>query len=212
MIDIGLTRVSRVLCLGAHSDDIEIGCGGTVLKIIRHNPKVEIFWQVFSAEGKRKREARQSAREFLGGTNVRGIGIDKFRESYFPNQWASVKDTFEALKQRFNPDLILTHYRHDRHQDHAVISDLTWNTFRDHFILEYEIPKYDGDLGQPNVFVALPEDICNQKISTILRHFQTQASRHWFTQESFLGILRIRGIESATRYAEAYYCRKLILL
>ena len=140
----------RVLCLGAHSDDIEIGCGGTLLRLIAANPSIEIQWHVFSSSGPRRKEARASAAEFLRGVKKRQVVTYQFRESYFPIEWAKIKDEFERIKSGFDPDLILTHWRDERHQDHRVLSDLGWNTFRNHTILEYEIPKYDGDLGQPN--------------------------------------------------------------
>ena len=211
MIDGKLSSVKKVLCLGAHSDDIEIGCGGTILKLIRERPGIEFHWLVFSASTERRREARKSAGEFLKGATEPRIQVANFRESYFPDQWASIKDALEALKKKFEPHLVFTHFRDDRHQDHRVISDLAWNTFRNHLILEYEIPKYDGDLGHPNVFVPLSEQLCNAKVSAILRHFATQASKHWFTKDTFMSMLRIRGVECAASHAEAFYCRKMTL-
>jgi LmbE family N-acetylglucosaminyl deacetylase len=205
------TGVKKVLCLGAHSDDIEIGCGGTLLKLIQQLPELEFYWFVFSAKGLRSTEARRSAREFLRGAKQSRIQLRDFRESYFPSQWAAIKEAFEELKVRFEPDLIFTHHRDDRHQDHSILSDLTWNSFRHHLILEYEIPKYDGDLGQPNLFVPLDEKICQAKISALLRNFKSQTSKHWFTTDTLSGMLRIRGVECAAGNAEAFYCRKLIL-
>lgn len=206
-----LSGVKKVLCLGAHSDDIEIGHGGTILKLIRECPGIEVFWFVFSGTGERRQEACLSAREFLQGAKVGGIQVADFRESYFPDQWASIKDAFEEVKKQFDPDLIFTHCRSDRHQDHVVISNLAWNTFRNHLILEYEVPKYDGDLGHPNVFVPLDEDLCHAKVGAILRNFPTQASRQWFAGDTFMSMLRIRGIECAAGHAEAFYCRKMVL-
>lgn len=206
-------RVRRVLCLGAHSDDIEIGCGGTVRRIIQAFPRVEFRWEVFAAPGPRAREAKRSAEAFLKGARKAGVHVRRFRESYFPHDWADIKDVFERIKTEFEPDVVFTHWRDDRHQDHRVLSDLAWNTFRDHAILEYEIPKYDGDLGNPNVYVALDESLARQKVSGILRHFPTQAGRHWFTEDTFMALLRLRGLEcgSRTHYAEAFYGRKLVV-
>lgn len=206
-------QLKRVLCLGAHSDDIEIGCGGTLLKWASINPDLKVFWVVFSGNEKRRQETRKSAREFLRGVKDPVIQTESFRDSFFPMHWAEVKETFEAIKRKCDPDLVFTHYRDDRHQDHRVLSDLAWNTFRRHLILEYEIIKYDGDLGQPNVYVELEEKFCKKKVATILKHFQTQGNKHWFTEDTFLSMMRLRGIECAarTRFAEAFYGRKIRL-
>jgi LmbE family N-acetylglucosaminyl deacetylase len=213
MFQLNVATVQRVLCLGAHSDDLEIGCGGTLRRTIQEIPRVEIRWHVFSASGQRRCEAERSAKEFLRGGKDAQIHIGDFRESYFPEQWAAIKDVFETTKREFEPDVIFTHWRDDRHQDHRVLSDLAWNTFRNHTILEYEIPKYDGDFGNPNLYVALDEAVCREKVAAILRHFQTQNERHWFTEDTFLALLRIRGIECGprTHYAEAFYARKLVV-
>jgi len=204
----------RVLCLGAHPDDIEIGCGGTILNLVKANPATEFYWVVVSGNTSRRAEARSSAKAFLQGARVKRARTERFRESYFPSQWAAVKDCFESIRKEFDPDLVLTHYREDRHQDHRVLSDLAWNTFRDHLILEYEILKYDGDLGTPNLYIPLSKEIARRKISLLTKHFRSQARKHWFTQEAFLSLMRIRGIECAARecYAEAYYGRKLSVL
>jgi len=203
----------RVLCLGAHSDDIEIGCGGTLLKLIRENPKLEVRWVVFCGSTARQKEARRSARQFLRGAKQAVIETHSFRESFFPVEWAGIKEAFERIKKEFDPDLVFTHYRDDRHQDHRVLSDLAWNTFRHHLILEYEIIKYDGDVGQPNVFVELDAALARRKVSAILKYFQTQGNKHWFTADTFLSMMRIRGIECASPalYAEAFYGRKITL-
>jgi LmbE family N-acetylglucosaminyl deacetylase len=213
MISCKLDAVKRVLCLGAHSDDIEIGCGGTVLELLRRQPGLEFYWVVFSADARRSREARASARTFLRGARVKGIRTRAFRESYFPQDWPGIKDLCEKLKQEFQPDLVFTHCREDRHQDHRVLSDLAWNTFRHHLILEYEIPKYDGDLGNPNFYVRLDEELAQRKVDHLCAFFQTQGNKHWFTPDTFLALMRLRGIEcaSATKFAEAFYCRKLVL-
>lgn len=203
----------RVLCLGAHSDDIEIGCGGTILKLIENYPDMEFYWVVFSANQQRAQEVSESADIFLRHAKEKSIVIKNFRDGFFPYIGLEIKEYFEQLKQEFSPDLILTHYRNDLHQDHRLISELTWNTFRDHLILEYEIPKYDGDLGCPNFFVHLSETTCRRKIKHILDSFKTQAENQWFSEQTFLAILRLRGIESNApdKYAEAFYCRKMVL-
>lgn len=203
----------KVLCLGAHADDIEIGCGGTILKLIQSHANTDFYWVVFGAGGPREVEATKSANRFLKGVDRKKIIIKLFRDGFFPFQGYQIKELFEAMKLEFKPDLIFTHYRHDLHQDHRLISDLTWNTFRDHFILEYEIPKYDGDLGSPNLFVHLDETTCRRKVRSILELFRTQAEKHWFTEDTFFSLMRIRGLESASRgkYAEGYYCRKSVV-
>lgn len=213
MASLQLEGVKKVLCLGAHSDDIEIGCGATILRLIREQPGLEIYWLVFSARGIRAREAKASAGEFLHGVRARRIRTLTCRESYFPDEWSGIKDTFEQVKRSFQPDLVLTQYRNDRHQDHRVLSDLAWNTFRNHLVLEYEIPKYDGDLGLPNLYVPVPRELCERKISVLLRHFQSQTTKHWFTADTFWAFMRLRGIEcaSSSGFAEAFYGRKLWL-
>jgi LmbE family N-acetylglucosaminyl deacetylase len=202
-----------ILCLGAHSDDIEIGCGGTILKLINAYPAANMTWIVFSAKDTRIKEAKASAISFLVGAQERRIIVKDFRDGFFPYIGADIKQFFEGLKREVEPDLIFTHYRDDRHQDHRVISDLTWNTFRDHLILEYEIPKYDGDFGTPNFFTHLDKETSERKVEKLLTHFQTQANKHWFTAETFFAVLRLRGIESRApeSYAEAFYYRKIIL-
>jgi LmbE family N-acetylglucosaminyl deacetylase len=203
----------RILCLGAHCDDIEIGCGGTILKLIETYPNAIFYWVVFSSGEVRAQEALTSAKLFLQDANVADIVIKDFRNSFFPFVGAEIKEYFEELKRAFTPDVVLTHYRQDAHQDHRLISDLTWNSFRDHLVLEYEIPKYDGDIGNPNFFVHLDESICQRKIQTTLDVFETQKSRPWFTADTFQAILRLRGVESnaSSKYAEAFYCRKVVM-
>lgn len=203
----------RVLCIGAHSDDIEIGCGGTILKLIESHNNIVFYWVVFSAAQQRTREAFESANNFLRHAKDKNIVIKNFRDSFFPYIGIEIKEYFEQLRQEFPPDLVFTHYRNDLHQDHRLISELTWNTFRNHMILEYEIPKYDGDLGSPNFFVHLNESLCNRKIQYIINNFKTQNESHWFAEETLLSILRLRGIESnaPSKYAEAFYCRKIVL-
>jgi len=202
----------RVLCVGAHSDDIEIGCGATILSLLSATRTVDVTWVVFSGGADRAREARRSARLFLRGAHRTTIALKKFRDGFFPQDFAAIKQEFERLKP-VAPDLVFTHYRDDRHQDHRVVSDLTWNTFRDHCVLEYEIPKYDGDLGQPNCFVPVSTGARDLKIKYLLDAFSTQRDKHWFTAETFSGLMRLRGMEcrSQTGYAEAFYGRKLTM-
>jgi LmbE family N-acetylglucosaminyl deacetylase len=212
MIELPLDDVRTILCLGAHSDDIEIGCGATLLKLTRDHPNLTVWWVVFSAEGGRSREARTSARAFLGNAARSKVLVKNFRGSFFPYQGAAIKRAFEEIKKAVQPDVVFTHYRDDRHQDHRTLSDLAWNTWRNHLILEYEIPKYDGDLGTPNFFVRLDEEVCRAKARYLCRFFQTQANKHWFSEDTFLSLMRVRGIECAspTKYAEAFYCRKCV--
>jgi LmbE family N-acetylglucosaminyl deacetylase len=204
----------RVLALGSHSDDIEIGCGATLLALTRALPEVEVTWVVLGAEGEREREARASAEAFMDAATRSEFVVHGFRDGFFPYVGGEVKDVFEELKSRLDPDLILTHARHDLHQDHRLVCELTWNTWRDHLILEYEIPKYDGDLGTPNVFVPVSEDVAQEKVRLVLDGFESQAAKHWFDEQLFLGLMRVRGMEgrSPSGYAEAFTCRKLSLL
>jgi LmbE family N-acetylglucosaminyl deacetylase len=205
-----LPRVERVLAVGCHADDIEIGCGGTLLTLTRANPEIHVTWVVLAARGERAREAESSAEAFLAATPHREIRVLGHRESFLPYEGTAVKESFEELKET-RPDLVLTHTRNDLHQDHRLACELTWNTFRDHLVLEYEIPKYDGDLGTPNAFVPLDEEVVAVKLRLLHEHFPSQHSRHWFEDEVFLGLMRLRGMETATRYAEAFVCRKLLL-
>ncbi len=200
----------RVLVVGCHSDDIEIGCGGMLLTLTRSVPDLHVTWVVLSAENVRAEEARTSAASFLADASSSDVRVLGYRESFLPYQGGDVKEVFEGLKDAA-PDLIFTHGREDLHQDHRLASELTWNTFRNHLILEYEIPKYDGDLGTPNVFVPLDPAVVADKDRLLHEHFPSQAGRHWFDEELFRGLMRLRGMESATRYAEAFMCRKLLL-
>jgi LmbE family N-acetylglucosaminyl deacetylase len=204
-------RPPRLLFLGAHADDIEIGCGGTVLELLRRHPDAEVHWAVFSAAGSRRDEAETAARRFLAGASKTTITIHDFRDGFLPYVGADVKEAFEALKAAFAPDVVFTHYRDDLHQDHRLINELTGNTFRDHLVLEYEIPKFDGDLGVPNAFAPITRATCNEKIAAILESYATQRDKFWFTEETFLSILRLRGIEAraASGYAEAFHARKV---
>lgn len=201
----------KILCLGAHPDDIEIGCGGTVLRLCRENADVEAYWAVFSASRVRQAEAIESAHLFLHDAKEKHVVVHDYRDAFFPHLSADIKESFESIKLSFSPDIIFTHYRSDLHQDHRFISELTWNTFRNHLILEYEIIKYDGDLGNPGFFVYLDESICRQKAEYLCACFESQASKQWFSSDVFLSLLRLRGVESNApdRYSEAFYSRKL---
>ncbi len=211
-IQLGQRRLN-ILCIGAHADDIEIGCGGTILKLLQTHPGSHVVWVVLTARGDRKKEAVKSAATFLRGAGTTQVVTKSFKESYLPYQGKEVKKYFDTLPSAVDPDLIFTHYRHDLHQDHRAVCELTWNTYRRHQILEYEIPKYDGDLGQPNLYVPLTDDISREKVRLLMEEFATQRSKRWFTEDTFYGLLRIRGIESPkpTRYAEAFYARKVVL-
>ena len=203
----------HLLVIGAHSDDIEIGCGGTVLTMLHENPELEVTWVVLSADGVRQREANMGADRFLENSKHKSVVIGSFRDGYFPSEWEAIKSFFERLKADIEPDLIFTHMRNDLHQDHRVVSELTWNTFRDHLILEYEILKYDGDLGAPNVFVPLSEDVVEKKLEIIRECFPSQHGKRWFSRDTFAAMLRVRGVESnaSDGAAESFYGRKLVL-
>jgi LmbE family N-acetylglucosaminyl deacetylase len=203
----------KILCLGAHSDDIEIGCGGAILHLLRTRKDLEFYWVVFSSGAGREREAYRSADLFLKRAAKKTVVVKDFRGSFFPFIGAEIKDFFELLKDSFVPDLIFTHTSHDRHQDHRAINEFTWNTWRNHFILEYEIPKYDADLGSPNFFIPFDRKIRDRKIKYLMDCFKTQLDKQWFTPDTFQGLMRIRGIESnaSGKFAEAFYARKTLL-
>jgi len=202
-----------VLCLGAHSDDIEIGAGGTLLSWLEEGIRLDVQWCVLSGGGEREREAKASASEFLAAADDRKIEVMNFRDGFFPEQGDQIKLWFEALKNRANPDVILTHRRDDAHQDHRQVARLAWNTFRDHLILEYEIPKWDGDIGQPNLYMPISATVIQRKVDLLVSHFGSQRSKQWFDAETFLGLARLRGMEcrAGERYAEAFIARKLAL-
>lgn len=209
---ISAADVRRVLCLGAHCDDIEIGCGGTILRLTQERPGLEVLWVVFSSTAVRAQEAKRAAELFLAGAAVWEVVIRDYRDGFLPYLGSEVKQYVETLKS-FQPDVILTHTLEDRHQDHRVIGELTWNTFRDHLILEYEVVKYDGDFGRPNVYVPLTEDLARRKAQSIVDVFGSQERRDWFRADTFLSVARLRGIEcrSESGYAEAFVARKLVL-
>ena len=203
-----------VLCLGAHSDDIEIGAGATLLSMQERGVRLDVQWCVLSGVGEREKEARASASDFLAAAESSQIEVMSFRDGLFPEQGDAIKSWFTALKERVRPDLILTHRKGDAHQDHQHVCRLTWNTFRDHCILEYEIPKWDGDMGQPNLYVPISASALRRKIDLLVAHFGSQRSKHWFDSETFLALARLRGMEcrAPELYAEAFFGRKMALV
>ena len=203
----------RFLCLGAHCDDIELGCGGSLLRLLSEHPGSEVTWLVLSSNPERERETRASAADFLAASGQATVEIRTFRESYFPYQGEAIKEVFDEVKGRVSPDVVFTHHRRDEHQDHRLVGALTWQTFRDHLILEYEIPKYEGDLGAPNLFVPLDAETARRKVDLIVRHYPSQAGRSWFRPSTFEAILGIRGVEcnAADGLAEAFHCRKTVV-
>lgn len=207
------TGKRRILCLGAHCDDIEIGCGGTLVQLTQQAPDTEVHCVVFSSTPEREQESRKALGQLLVAAEDITIDVLEFRNSFFPYVGAAIKERFEVIRDAGDPDLIFTHCRDDRHQDHRLISDLTWNTYRDHAILEYEIPKYDGDLTQVNTYVPLKSDSVAQKIRSLLECFPSQQSRQWFTDDTFRAIMRLRGIEcnSPSGYAEGFVSRKAVI-
>ena len=202
-----------VLCLGAHCDDIEIGCGGTLLRLMQEHPGLSVHWIVLSSTPLRAEEARLAAESFLSSAGEKFLTIHEFADGFVPYHGAAIKECFESLKRDVSPDLIFTHYRQDLHQDHRIASELTWNTFRDHLILEYEIPKYDGDFGSPGLFTVLQESVCERKIDIILSSYHSQSAKRWFARDLFMSTMRLRGLEanSPTGLAEGFYCRKTVL-
>jgi LmbE family N-acetylglucosaminyl deacetylase len=212
-VTLGPAGPLRVLAVGAHADDIEIGCGGTILRLVAERQGLTVDWVVLSGAGDRGAEAADSAAAFLDGAAERRVVVERFRDGFFPYDGAAVKQRFERLKSEVDPDVVFTHRLEDRHQDHRLVAELTWNTFRDHLILEYEIPKYEGDLGQPNLFVPLAAELCERKVELLRKGFPSQAGRDWFTDDTFWAQLRLRGLESRSpsRYAEAFGARKLVL-
>lgn len=213
LLDRPLSAPVRVLAIGAHPDDVEIGCGGTVMRLVERGAVAEACVVVLSGEGERAAEAEISANALLGSVSDSRVIVRDFPDGFFPYDGGEIKRFFEQLKAELSPDLVFTHQRRDLHQDHRLSSELTWNTFRDHMILEYEVPKYDGDIGQPNLFVPLEDELCRRKISHLMTHFPSQVPKRWFKEDLFSGLLRLRGMEcnSPTSFAEAFYCRKAVL-
>ena len=212
-LDMNLGDLRSVLCLGAHADDIEIGCGGTLLRLIERNPDLKVHWVVLSAPANRKSEAERSAQVILAGAHEVDIRVADFEETFFPYAGTQIKGYVAALATQLTPDLIFTHWCQDLHQDHRMVGELTWNAFRDHLILEYEIPKWDGDMGRPNTFVPLDRPLCERKVEHLLEVFPSQIQKDWFSSEVFWALLRLRGMEarSPSGYAEGFFCRKMVL-
>lgn len=206
----GSAQRLRVLAIGSHADDVEIGCGGALLRLAASRRKLDVYWVVLSGGDERAAEARASAAALLDGSAHLKIDVQGFRDAFF-RYGGEVKEFFEALKARFDPDLVFTHHEGDRHQDHRLVAELTWNTFRNHTILEYEVPKYDGDLGSPNVFFHLDEATARRKVELLMESFPSQHGKPWFTEDLFMGVMRIRGMEasSPSGLAEGFYARKL---
>lgn len=206
-------RAPCFLFMGAHCDDIEIGCGGTVIELLRQYPGAKIHWLVFSTGAGREKEARRAAAGLLRDARNPQVTIKDFRGAYFPSEAPAIKDFLEVYRRTVEPDVIFTHCREELHQDHRILGELTWNTWRNHMILEYEIPKYDGGLGSPSVFVPLPRKTVRRKVDLLMKVFQTQLPKQWFTPATFEGLMRLRGIEcnAPEGFAEAFYSRKLVL-
>jgi LmbE family N-acetylglucosaminyl deacetylase len=219
MLPLGLGKASgsgpplRILCLGAHSDDIEIGCGGTLLRLLSEHPGSSVHWVVFSASPERELEARASASDFLRDAAHSAVVVRNFRESFFPAQWVEIKESFAEVRRAFDPELVFCHHLPDMHQDHRTVAELTWNTFRNHVVLEYEIPKYEGDLGKPNVFVPLSRATADRKVELLHQHFGSQRDKPWFRPDAFHGLMSVRGVEchAPDGRAEAFHGRKLVL-
>jgi LmbE family N-acetylglucosaminyl deacetylase len=215
MLALNLKRGARdaltILCLGAHCDDIEIGCGGTLLSLGAAFSRLNFHWVVLSGRGLRRREATRASKLFTSGGDTELI-VKDYRDGFLPYNGGQVKDFFEKLKTRLDPDLIFTHWQGDAHQDHRLISELTWNTFRNHLILEYEVPKYDGDLGRPNLYIPIEKELCERKVDYLFDAFTSQREKRWFDRATFLGLMRIRGMESnsPSGYAEAFHARKIV--
>lgn len=205
-------NIRRVLCLGCHADDIEIGCGGSVLRLLDEHPGTDVCWVVLSGDPVRAVEAQKSADAFLASAGQREVICGDFRDRYFPAQWSQIKDFIHGIAARVEPDLIFTQRRDDAHQDHRLLGELTWNAFRNHLIWEYEIPKFEGDLGQPNVFLSLDDATCRRKVELLRDAFPSQQDKPWFTTDTFWALLRLRGLESnsPSRFAEAFYARKTL--
>lgn len=213
MLTLQISAPDTVLCVGAHCDDIEIGCGGALAGWALRYPAARFVWAVFSGDQARIAETRAAAAAFLGSRARLEIHPHRFRDGYFPAQYAEIKEALHELRGRLEPTVVLTHHQHDAHQDHRLLAELTWQTFRDHLVLEYEVPKYDGDLGHPNVFIPLSAELARRKADILTANFASQAGRTWFTADTFMGLMRLRGIEarSPSGFAEAFFARKLII-
>ena len=212
-IDRPARRALRILCLGAHSDDIEIGCGGTLLRLLSGGSRTDVTWVAFSAGTERAREFRASGRRFLRHATRSQLLTYEFRDSFFPAQYLAIKETFATIRNALDPDVVFTHHGADLHQDHRIVSELTWTAFRRHLILEYEVPKYDGGLLPPNAYVRLDRSQVESKVRTLMSCYKSQVGKAWFTEETFRGLMRLRGVESASAggWAEGFHARKLCI-
>ena len=205
-------RALRVLCLGAHCDDIEIGCGATLMRLTLERP-VEVDCVTFCAPPQRAAESRAALSQMLRAAHALRLRFESLPDGYLPAHWAEAKQMMESLKALPAPDLVLTHERDDLHQDHRVVNELTWNTFRDHLILEYEVPKFDGGLGQPQVYAPIPSALAERKAQLLVEHHASQRPKHWFGADTFLALMRLRGLEcrAPEGYAEAFHAHKLVV-
>jgi len=218
MIELNIARGTargrlNILCLGAHCDDIDLGCGGSLLALLRKHPTAHVTWVTFSGSAQRERELRSSARRFLRGAAQAQVVTHQFRDGFFPGQFTAIKETFERLKRLSRPDLIFTHQRSEFHQDHRIVAELTWNTFRNDLILEYEIPKYEGGLTTPSAYIALDRRQAERKIRILLASYKTQRAKAWFTADTFRGLMRLRGVESGAEsgWAEGFHVAKMLV-
>ena len=213
LLGAGRREKLHILCLGAHCDDIDIGCGGALLALLDQHHGVDVTWVAFSAIGERARELRKSAGRFLRKAGAARVVTRDYRDGFLPAHFTAVKEDFEGLKKLASPTVIFTHRRDDRHQDHRLVAELTWNTFRSHLILEYEVPKYEGDLAAPSAYVSLKPAQVERKIRILLSSYRTQREKRWFTADTFRGLMRLRGIESGapSGWAEGFYASKLLL-
>jgi LmbE family N-acetylglucosaminyl deacetylase len=213
MISFELTGARRLLVLGAHCDDVEIGCGGTIAHLLERQPDLEVKWVTFAGTPERRAETKAAAAALLAGAQTRSVQVHNFDDGFFPWLGHRIKERFEQIAREFRPDVVFTHRRDDRHQDHRMVAELTWNTFRDQLLLEYEVPKWEGDLGHPNVYVPLSQRLCRRKVELLMKYYRTQARRDWFTEDLFWGLLRLRGVEcrSPSGFAEAFHGTKLML-
>lgn len=213
MLELRPLRSPRhILCLGAHCDDIEIGCGAALMRFAEGYPEAHFEWVVLSSNTVRAAEESESFEYFMQPAQSKNLRMQEFRNGYFPAVIADIKDYFEELKSGVVPDLIFTHLREDLHQDHRIVGELTWNTFRDHLIVEYEIPKYDGGLGSPNLFIPISQALAQRKVEGLMKYFESQRNKQWFTEDTFYGLMRLRGVECNANYAEAFYCKKAVFL
>lgn len=205
-------RALRVVALGAHADDIEIGAGGLIQRLVADTPSLSIRWLVASATPERRREAEKASSRLVGSVSDCTLDIGDLRDGFLPFLGPAPKEWL-IRHAGFEPDIVICPRGEDLHQDHRLVGQLAWQVFRSSLIFEYEIPKYEGDLGRPNVYVVLDRATAERKVATILEAFPSQRSRRWFEPETFWALLRLRGIEAAspTGFAEAFHASKIVL-